>query len=95
MENTLQNAKRLSLLKLSQTLPEYKRFLFQDVFNAAGKITGIYGSRGVGKTTLLIQVLKNLPLDSDKKLIYRVIILFSKEYPCLISLMNLVRGAGS
>lgn len=68
MENTLQNAKRLSLLKLSQAVPEYKRFLFQDVFNAAGKITGIYGSRGVGKTTLLIQVLKNLPLDSDKKL---------------------------
>ena len=68
MENTLQNAKRLSLLKLSQAVPEYKRFLFQDVFNSAGKITGIYGSRGVGKTTLLIQVLKNLTLDSDKKL---------------------------
>ena len=31
MGNTLRNAKRLSLLKLSQVVPEYKRFLFQDV----------------------------------------------------------------
>lgn len=68
MKNILQNAKRLSLLKLNQAVPEYKRFLFQDVFNSDGKITGVYGSRGVGKTILLIQVLKNLPLDSDKKL---------------------------
>ena len=68
MKNILQNAKRLSLLKLNQVVPEYKRFLFQDVFKSDGKITGVYGSRGVGKTTLLIQVLKKLPLDSDKKL---------------------------
>lgn len=68
MKDILQNAKRLSLLKLSQAVPEYKRFSYQDILNSASKITGIYGSRGVGKTTLLIQVLKSLPLDSDKKI---------------------------
>ncbi len=68
MKNILQNAKRLSLLKTNQALPEYKRFLFQEVSVSTGRITGIYGSRGVGKTTLLLQVLQALPLKSETKL---------------------------
>ncbi|HQS67748.1 MAG TPA: AAA family ATPase [Sulfuricurvum sp.] len=68
MINTLQNAKRLSLLKLHQALPDYKRFLYEDLLESSSKITGVYGSRGVGKTTLLLQVLKALPLEDEKKL---------------------------
>lgn len=68
MINTLQNAKRLSLLKLNQVLPEYTRFLYADLLKSSSKITGVYGSRGVGKTTLLLQVLKAFPLEDEKKL---------------------------
>ena len=41
MKDILQNAKRLSLLKLNQVSPEYKRLLFQDVFSPDGKIAGV------------------------------------------------------
>jgi len=68
MLNILQNAKRLSQLKLNQTLPKYKRFLFNEIVDGMAKIIGIYGSRGVGKTTLMLQVLKASPLSSEKKL---------------------------
>lgn len=68
MLNILQNAKRLSQLKLNQALPQYKRFLFNEVVDGMAKIIGIYGSRGVGKTTMMLQVLKASPLSSEKKL---------------------------
>ena len=68
MLNILQNAKRLSQLKLNQTLPNYKRFLFNEIVDGMAKIIGIYGSRGVGKTTLMLQVLKASSLSSEKKL---------------------------
>jgi len=68
MLNILQNAKRLSQLKLNQTLPDYKRFLFHEIVDGMAKIIGIYGSRGVGKTTMMLQVLKVSPLTSEKKL---------------------------
>ncbi|MEA1954303.1 MAG: AAA family ATPase [Campylobacterota bacterium] len=68
MLNVLQNAKRLSQLKLNQTLPKYKRFLFNEIVDGIAKIIGIYGSRGVGKTTMMLQVLKASPLSSEKKL---------------------------
>lgn len=68
MQQLLENAKRLSRLKLNLKLPEYKRFLFAPIASSSGKITGLYGSRGVGKTTLLLQVMKDVPLSDDKKL---------------------------
>lgn len=68
MFNLLQNAKRLSLLKLSQSLPEYRRFLFDSIFSSQAKITGIYGARGVGKSTLMMQILQSRPTSSDKLL---------------------------
>ena len=68
MQNILQNAIRFYRLKLNQTLPNYKRFVFDLLLNSKAKITGLYGSRGVGKTTVLLQVLKELNFSDDEKL---------------------------
>jgi len=68
MQEKLKNAKRLSLFKENQKLPKYRRFLYSDIFNSTSKIVGIYGSRGVGKTTLMLQILKNIELHASKKL---------------------------
>lgn len=58
MESILEKARQLTVLKISQNVPEYKRYIFNLVKNSKSKIVGIYGARGVGKTTLLIQILK-------------------------------------
>jgi len=63
MEDILERARQLSVLKLSQKLPFYKRFLYKNVKTSKSKIVGIYGARGVGKTTLMLQILKTLNLD--------------------------------
>lgn len=52
---------------LAQKVPEYKRFLFKKIdFNE--RLIGILGSRGVGKTTLLLQYLHEI--FQDKKTLY-------------------------
>ena len=66
MKDILSLAQRLYRLKRNQKLPQYKRFLYKDLLNSKAKITGLYGSRGVGKTTLLLQVLEEL--DYEEKL---------------------------
>jgi len=66
MKEVLDLAQRLYRLKRNQNLPKYKRFLYKDLLNSKAKITGLYGSRGVGKTTLLLQVLE--ALDYEEKL---------------------------
>ncbi len=58
MYTVLENAKRLYRLKSNQTLPLFKRYIFDDLKHSSAKLTAIYGSRGVGKTTLLMQLLK-------------------------------------
>ena len=68
MLQILENAKRLYNLKVNQPLPTYKRYIFNDVFNSPAKLTAIYGSRGVGKTTTLLQLLKQSKLPSSQKL---------------------------
>ncbi|NEW61464.1 ATP-binding protein [Sulfurovum sp. bin170] len=68
MQTKLKNAKRLSLLKQNQTLPIYRRYLYSEVFNSKSRTIGVYGSRGVGKTTMLLQILKENELHSSKKL---------------------------
>jgi predicted AAA+ superfamily ATPase len=68
MHDILQKAFRLSHLKLSQKIPTYKRFLYDNLFASPAQITGVYGARGVGKTTILLQVLKNLDFKNDEKL---------------------------
>jgi predicted AAA+ superfamily ATPase len=68
VQNKLQTAVRLYRLKQNQVLPLYQRFLFENISNSKAKTTGLYGSRGVGKTTLLLQVLKELNYQEDEKL---------------------------
>jgi len=68
MKNILETAKRFYRLKQNQILPEYERYLYDDLKSSKAKITGVYGSRGVGKTTLLLQVLKVLEYEADEKL---------------------------
>ena len=86
MENILNNLNRLSYIKLNKKLPEYRRFLFDEVLTSEDKIVGIYGSRGVGKTTLMLQVARELQLSYDE-LIY-----ISCDHPLLqdVSLFDLV-----
>jgi len=68
MLERLENAKRLYLLKLQQKLPSYKRYVFENVMHSPAKITAVYGSRGIGKTTLLMQVLYDSPYKQESKL---------------------------
>lgn len=56
---------KYSTAKLAQTLPSYRRFLFDKIdFNA--KLIGIIGARGTGKTTLALQYLKQLTMPRDQ-----------------------------
>jgi predicted AAA+ superfamily ATPase len=68
MQEVLQKAFRLSHFKLSQGLPDYRRYLYDDVAASPAQITGVYGARGVGKTTLLLQILKAFSYKPDEKL---------------------------
>jgi len=68
MQNTLENAQRFYRLKQNQVLPDYHRYLFEELRRSKAKITGLYGSRGVGKTTLLLQVLEALEYKEEEKL---------------------------
>ena len=68
MNKTIANAKRLYRLKLNQTLPEYKRFLYNELFHDKSQILGIYGSRGVGKSTMLLQILNEMDYKITQKL---------------------------
>ncbi len=68
MLRSLENAKRLYALKRNQKLPAYKRYIFNDLYNSPAKITAIYGSRGIGKTTTLMQLLQSSSLPNSSKL---------------------------
>jgi len=48
---------------------DYKRYIFDEV-NFNSKLIGIVGARGVGKTTFLVQYLKENPLPISKKLYF-------------------------
>ncbi|MFA6195688.1 MAG: AAA family ATPase [Sulfurimonas sp.] len=68
MLQLLENAKRLYFLKVNQKLPKYKRYIFENLKNSTAKITAIYGSRGIGKTTTLMQILQSSSLKQSSKL---------------------------
>ncbi len=62
--------KQLQLLSnqiLAQKVPEYKRFLFYKI-DFSERLIGILGSRGVGKTTILLQYLHTI--FKNKKTLY-------------------------
>jgi predicted AAA+ superfamily ATPase len=61
MEILLEQSARL----LAYTSIEFKRYLFSQI-NWNARLIGIKGSRGVGKTTLLLQYLKELELPSGQ-----------------------------
>jgi len=63
MQELLEKARQLSVLKLSQKPPSYKRFIYKHLRDSKAKVTGIYGARGVGKTTLMLQLLNELNLS--------------------------------
>ena len=48
---------------------EYKRY-FYDVVDFNDKMVGILGSRGIGKTTFILQYLKSLDIGRNKKLYF-------------------------
>ncbi|SFP63055.1 ATP-binding protein [Hydrogenimonas thermophila] len=66
METLFLRLKELYQDKLRQKLPTYERFLLKNLLNSPSKHIGIYGSRGVGKTTLLLQLAKKLEYESDE-----------------------------
>lgn len=68
MLNVLENAKRLYSLKANQKLPIYKRYIFDDLYHSGAKITAVYGSRGIGKTTTLMQILQSSDVPMSSKL---------------------------
>lgn len=52
------------LIQLADTSLKFKRYLYQDIPDA--RLVGITGPRGVGKSTLLLQKIK----EPDKKCLY-------------------------
>ena len=68
MVNLLESIRKISYHRLSIALPEYRRFLYEDIHASTSKIVGIYGSRGVGKTTLMLQVLQSFDYATEEVL---------------------------
>ena len=65
MEQVLLKARQLYATLQNRKLPSYEREILARVEASSARILGIYGSRGVGKTTLMLQWLKkqNLPIS--------------------------------
>jgi len=66
MIDTLQNT---FLIYLKNTSIGFKRYM-HDAFDMNEKLIGIIGSRGVGKTTFILQYLKALDVPFEKKLYF-------------------------
>lgn len=59
--------RNISFNYLNNTSLKYKRYM-HDHLDMEDKLIGILGSRGVGKTTFILQYLKELDIDLEKKL---------------------------
>ncbi len=72
----LENLRKLEKRILKEVAGEYKRYLFKTIdFNS--QMIGVVGARGVGKTTLLLQYVKELKEANESyKSLY-----FSYDYP--------------
>lgn len=86
MKNLLNYLFELSNKKLQTINTRYYRFLYYELLKSNSKFSGVYGSRGVGKTTLLLQIASSLELQSDE------ILYISCDHPHLagISLFEFV-----
>ena len=86
MDDIYNDIQNLSFNRLKQPITKYERFLLQDILKSTAKIKGIYGSRGVGKTTMLLQLAKKLNYADDE------ILYISCDYPIFsdVSLFELV-----
>jgi hypothetical protein len=87
MKTLLNTLFELSNNKLRNNPTKYHRFLYHKLLASNSKFNGVYGSRGVGKTTLLLQVAKSLRLKSDE------ILYISCDHPILagVSVFELVQ----
>jgi len=87
LKNLLNNLFELSNQKIQNQKKQYHRFLFDIIIQNNSKFSGIYGSRGVGKTTLLLQIANALGLESDE------ILYISCDHPLLagVSLFELAQ----
>jgi len=68
LKNLLNTLFELSNQKIQNQKRVYHRFLFDTMVKSNAKFSGIYGSRGVGKTTLLLQLATSFKLKSDELL---------------------------
>lgn len=87
MKTILNNLFELSNNKLQNTRTQYHRFLYYKLLKSDSKFSGVYGSRGVGKTTLLLQIANSFKLKSDE------ILYISCDHPILanVSLFELAQ----
>jgi uncharacterized protein len=86
MKTLINSLFELSNAKLQNIHTKYHRFLYKALLKSDSKFSGIYGSRGVGKTTLLLQIAISLEFKSDE------ILYISCDHPHLadVSLFELV-----
>jgi len=86
MKNLLNDLFELSNFKLRANKIEYHRTIFDEIFKSDSSFIGIYGSRGVGKTTIMMQLAKKLDYNADE------ILYISCDHPMLsgVSLFELV-----
>ena len=87
MKSILNKLFELSNQKLNLPNSSYKRFLFENIKSSSSRFMGIYGSRGVGKTTMMLQVAKSLNFESDE------ILYISCDHPILadVSIFELIQ----
>ena len=86
----LENIKKYQVRLKKSFKIEYKRYIY-DTIDFNDKMVGLFGARGVGKTTILFQYLKELELQ-NKKALY-----ISLDYPFLsgVDLIDLVEKYAS
>ncbi len=87
MQNLLNDLIELSSQKIRLFQQPYRRFLYERIAAGSSKCIGIYGSRGVGKTTLMLQLAASMPYQSDE------ILYVSCDHPLLsdVSLSEVVQ----
>jgi predicted AAA+ superfamily ATPase len=87
VDNLFNDIVEISDKLLNKPISIYERFLLDELLEIETKVVGIYGSRGVGKTTMLFQLAKKLPYKKDE------IVYISCDYPYFseLSLFELVK----